>query len=134
LILQLAAITYQFVTRKAPVLVLFAALLFQTINKGCIVWSYYINTSAYAKNCINKSKPQLHCNGKCQMMKKLKQEEKKDAQSPERKQGQDEIISSKSFFTTVIPARSSLRFRYPVARCNDLRDMSYDFFHPPGIA
>lgn len=35
--------------------------------------------------CINKNKPELHCNGKCYLMKKLKQaqqkEEKQDRQS-----------------------------------------------------
>lgn len=28
--------------------------------------------------CINKDKPQLHCNGKCYLMKKLKQAEEKE--------------------------------------------------------
>lgn len=42
----------------------------------------------------------MHCNGKCQMMKKLKQEEKKDQQNPERKsENKNEIaLSSRSFF------------------------------------
>ena len=37
----------------------------------------------------------LHCNGKCLLAKKLKQEEKKDQQNPGRKlDGKNEVISS----------------------------------------
>ena len=101
-------------TRRIPVLVLMLALLMQTLNRGCIVWSYYINTAAYAKNCENKAKPKLHCNGKCQMMKKMRQEENKEKQNPERRTNTDEVISSKSFFSFCIikipPQTSYIRF------------------------
>ncbi|KEQ28253.1 hypothetical protein N180_01060 [Pedobacter antarcticus 4BY] len=43
---------------------------------------YYINTAKYANNCENKSRPKMHCQGKCQMMKKLidaEENEKKEA-------------------------------------------------------
>lgn len=72
----------------------------QTFSKAFIVFDYFANTKAYAKNCENKAKPIMHCNGKCQMMKKLKQEEKKDEQNPERKsENKNEIVlSSKSFY------------------------------------
>lgn len=45
----------------------------------------------------------MHCNGRCQMMKKLKQEDKKDQQNPDRKSdNKDEVVvSSKSFFPSV---------------------------------
>jgi hypothetical protein len=80
--------------------VLLLSLLGQSFNRALIVTSYYTNTAAYAKNCENKAKPQLRCNGKCQMMKKLEKEEKKDEQNPERKSEQkaEILLSSKSFF------------------------------------
>lgn len=108
------------------------SLLLQTFQSFAIVGDYYLNTSAYAKNCINKARPQMHCNGKCQMMKKLKQEEKKSAQSPEKTANKNIIISSKSFFTTLtflytgkVILYSSMLPSFPVNR-------SYPFFHPPG--
>lgn len=64
--------------KQLTVLFIMLAFLMQTFNKIFIVTEYYTNTASFAKNCENKSKPQLHCNGKCQMMKKLKQEENKD--------------------------------------------------------
>jgi hypothetical protein len=54
-------------------------------GKLAIVADYYANTSQYAKNCINKSRPKLHCNGKCQMMKKIQEEEKKEKEDAEKK-------------------------------------------------
>jgi hypothetical protein len=54
-------------------------------GKLAIVADYYANTSQYAKNCINKPMPKLHCNGKCQMMKKIQDEEKKEKEDAEKK-------------------------------------------------
>jgi len=43
---------------------------------------YAINYDYVSKVlCINKDKPELHCNGKCQLMKKLEQQKKEDFQS-----------------------------------------------------
>lgn len=114
-------------------ILLIFAFIVQTFTKSFIVAGYYANTAAYAKDCENKAKPKLHCNGKCQMMKKLKQEENKDKQSPERKaDSREEVLSSKSFyatldFTSVAFTRSysALPGRAPV-------DMPHSFFHPPG--
>lgn len=46
---------------------------------------YYLNTSAYSKNCENKAKPILKCKGKCQMSKKLLEAQKKEEKAPEQK-------------------------------------------------
>lgn len=99
-----------------------------------MVLNYYTNTASYAKNCENKARPMLHCNGKCQLMKKLKQEENKDKQNPERRSdNKDEVLSSKSFFAsvsnTVITSNNSYLFR----NNNLIKDIPSDFFHPPGV-
>jgi hypothetical protein len=79
--------------------ILLAAVLCQSLNRVFIVINYYTNTASFAKNCVNKAMPMMHCNGKCQMMKKLQQEDKKDNKDPLRKaENRDEVISSKSFF------------------------------------
>jgi hypothetical protein len=33
---------------------------------------YYIELEEYKRNCINKTKPEMHCNGQCILMQKLK--------------------------------------------------------------
>jgi hypothetical protein len=120
--------------KLSATILLLAAFAVQTFYKTFIVTDYYTNTSAYAKNCENKAKPQLHCNGKCQMMKKLKQEEKKDQQNPERKaDNKDEVISSKSFFASVNQIALVSKIHYNFFNNNSVQDRTSDFFHPPTL-
>lgn len=77
----------------------------------------------------------MHCNGKCQMMKKLEQEEKKDQENPERKsENKNEIIlSTKSFFATVSAQFILLRKSKKILPSSEGKsiDHSFDIFHPP---
>jgi len=55
-------------------------LLTQTFWKWAIVIEYNLNKDFIAKNlCINRVKTKLQCNGKCQMMKRLAEEEKQNS-------------------------------------------------------
>ena len=119
--------------KHIAILFLFLALFVQTFHKALIVSGYYTNTEAYAKKCINKAKPQLHCNGKCQMMKKLKQEDKKDQQNPVRRiNNQEEVLSSKSFFASIHNRIISLTTIFKIFSSGKPIKMATDFFHPPG--
>jgi hypothetical protein len=113
-------------------ILLLIAFLAQTFSKGLIIANYYTNTEPYAKNCINKAKPKMHCNGKCQMMKKLKQEENKDGQNSDRK---TEIKTDLLFFTQ-IKQQTAFQFvlnkrQFPIVQYKLTQDISTDFFHPP---
>jgi len=118
--------------KKLAAAILLISFMCGTFSRTAIVVDYYTNTASFAKNCINKSRPMLHCNGKCQMMMKLRQEEKKDNTNPERKNDNKfEVLSSKSFFiahlycdmaTQTIIARTLLEM--PV-------DRSYSLLKPP---
>jgi hypothetical protein len=61
----------------APILIL---LLFtQTFNKWVVILNYQLNKKYIAeKLCENREKPQLHCNGKCLFMLKMKATEEKE--------------------------------------------------------
>ena len=64
---------------------------------------YLVNLEAYKKACVNKSKPMMHCNGKCQMLKKMKKQEgDNETNAPMPKFNQLEVVlSSKSFFPSI---------------------------------
>ena len=111
--------------------ILFIALIVQNFNRTIIVTSYYTNTEAYAKNCINKAKPKLLCNGKCQMAKQLQEEEEKDQQNAERKIVKEEVLSSKSFFTVLVFTTPTSIKQYYNWQCKDTVDISASVFHPP---
>jgi len=62
------------------VILLSLVTLLQSFSKWIILTDYEINKEYISKNlCINKSRPKLHCNGKCQLMKKLAEEEKQNS-------------------------------------------------------
>ena len=108
------------------------AFVAQTFGNGIVLLNYYTNTAAFAKNCINKTRPKMHCNGKCQMMKKMQEEEKKDQQMPERKfEKKMEPISSKSFYCRVTVPVTIPAIAIPYEILSPTRDISFDFFHPP---
>jgi hypothetical protein len=113
------------------------ALLAQTFSKFFFMADYYANTSEYAQNCVNKARPAMHCNGQCQLMKKLQQAEKKDQENPERK-GETKgevILSSRSFFTITheIPALSISQSVYPQLTDRYSFNVSSSIFHPPKL-
>lgn len=112
--------------------ILLLCLTLQTLSSSAIVGSYYVNKDSFARNCVNKAKPQLHCNGKCQMLKKLQQEEKKDSQNPERRNnGKETVISSKSFFAVISLVRNYIVFSYAVQPVPPIIGLAHSIFHPP---
>ena len=114
---------------------LLVAFAMQTFQRGLIVLDYYTNTASFARDCYNKARPIWHCNGKCQMTKKLRQEEKKDQQNPERKsENKNETVSSTSYFASIslgLPAEPAKT--YPRNSDPSLSDRSYAIFHPPAV-
>lgn len=67
----------------------------------CFVYAGYNMNRSYiaARLCVNKDKPKLHCNGKCYLAKKLKQEEekeKKDEKQSQKNLLQEAIITSET--------------------------------------
>lgn len=77
----------------------------------------------------------MHCNGKCQMMKKLQQQEKKDQENPERRSENkaDIMLSAKSSFSiahTQYVIINSSKEILPFSNGKST-DRSLDIFHPP---
>ena len=107
----------------------------QTFQQNLIVGSYYINNAVYAKNCENKTKPLSGCKGKCQMMKKLQEEEQKQAPVPGMKAEQKGESFSSLLYSTVlsIPETDAGRcFGY--ALCTGIPvNSSASIFHPPSL-
>jgi hypothetical protein len=123
--------------KKLIAAVFLIAFVAQTFSKAVIIIDFYTNQKSIAeKFCVNKGKPEMHCCGKCQLCKRLKQEDSKDKQSPERKNdGKDEVLSSKSFFATCNQIRFfTLTIDYPSYTARNPVDRSFSIFHPPGQA
>jgi hypothetical protein len=111
------------------------ALLAQSFNKALIVADYLANTARYAQNCVNKAKPQKRCHGKCQMIKRLAAEEKKEGQNPERKPGgrPEPVLFHKPFADPADISNTLATLPGPNAKPvnTTLRKQHRDIFHPP---
>jgi hypothetical protein len=119
--------------KQLAVIFLLAAFLGQTFNKSLLFVSYYANPAAFAKNCVNKARPMMHCNGKCQMMKKMQQEEQKEKENTERKaDNKNEAFSSRAFFEMPSPAAArEIKTAFAPFITYKPTDRAYSFFRPP---
>jgi hypothetical protein len=108
----------------------------QAFSRYLLVADYYVNTSAYITNCINKDRPWMHCNGRCQLCKKLHQQDGAgDKQTPERKSSGDRnetLFSTASFAGfAALHLIASANLHYAELSPDKTVDMPRALFHPP---
>ena len=123
--------------RRTVAFVLLLVFFAQAFNRYLLVADYYVNTSAYIANCVNKDRPWMHCNGRCQFCKKLQQQSNsEDKQTPERKSGNNgnETLYSSSFFTdcSALHLVALTNLQYPELSAGKPVGMPRALFHPPG--
>ncbi len=58
-------------------LVMLIAVFTQMLWGSGYLLDYYVNTDYYKEHCVNKELPQLNCDGKCILAKKIKQQTSK---------------------------------------------------------
>ena len=115
--------------------ILLLAFMASSFCRTVIVLDYFANTTAYAKACINKAKLNMHCNGKCQMMKKLEQEEKNDQENLERKaENKNEIPPANDFCKTSFLQEAATRHTVTGMLEQKPVDRSYSLLRPPSFA
>lgn len=113
---------------------LLVSVIIHTFSQVVICVNFYANQEDIARTlCVNRDKPAMHCNGRCQLCKRLTNEESnKDKSSPERKitvTGQP-LLAETAF--GCIPPISATFLKHPFDR-SDLRiiDRPGFCFHPP---
>ena len=74
----------------------------------------------------------LHCDGKCVLAKRLKQQENKEQQNPELKlSAKNEVLSSRSFFISPFFTQPLLNKNYFISSDNRTINMAFTICHPP---
>ncbi len=63
---------------RFSVYILLIALTLQSFYRSIMTVDYQIHLPDYIAQCINKDKPQLHCDGQCVLMQKIKEKEKEE--------------------------------------------------------
>lgn len=106
----------------------------QVCGRMLVVADYYIHKEYIAQNlCENRSKPQLHCEGKCHLKKLLKKKEKEE-QAPPLKSIKDksEIIP---FLTRGVKLvfDDSVQLFHSTEVSSPLSSFIRPVFHPPSV-
>lgn len=115
-----------------PILILL--VMSQTFSNWFVVATFNLNRAYIAKNlCENRYRPKMNCNGKCVLMKKMKEKENKEQSQPVSKiEITTLIISSKTFFATVeSPAVIPVTSYNTVTNAGKPIDRADAIFHPP---
>ncbi len=123
--------------RRTAAFLLLLVFFAQAFSRYFLVADYYVNTSTYLANCVNKDRPWMHCNGRCQLCKKLHQQAgAEDKQAPERKSGNsgNETLYSASFFAdfNALHLVAVINLQYSELPAGKPVGMPRTFFHPPG--
>lgn len=111
-------------------------ILAQSFGKCFVVIEYNLNKNFIAKNlCVNKARPKMHCNGKCQMMKKLAEEENQNStNNNSSKIKLQEVVLSNEMNIATLPAVAYITLSYNRER-PVLKHISpaSSIFHPPAL-
>lgn len=120
--------------RLSIIILLITAMLTQSLSRGIIVLSYFTNKEAYERYCVNKARPQLHCDGKCQVAQKIKQEEERDQKDPLKSSRFSEVvfINQNAFIhiERVFTGLDAHTYLLPLSIGHTI-SVSHTFFHPP---
>jgi hypothetical protein len=121
--------------KQPAAFLLLLSFLAQSFSKYILVVDYCANTAAYAEKCVNKDKPWMHCNGRCQFCKKMEQQENPDKQAPEKRAGNDknDPLSCEPCFTDLqaLYRMAGAGIRYGEIASDKAVRMPRSFFHPP---
>lgn len=124
------AALYKYFTVSIIIVSLFA----HSIGNIFFVADYYLNPAKYEKNCVNKSRPELKCNGKCQLAKKIQAEEKKEKENGEKELASRINITlyNKDYFASIDHQGTICQPIQPEYNNTlKLRSFTSTVFHPP---
>ena len=114
--------------------ILLLAFIGQTFSQCLYYIDYLVDKAEYVKLCKNKSRPQMHCNGKCELMKKIEEQEKREQQNaPEMKlAGKIELLASKNSYETIgSPCFAAVHYHI-ISKEGSPIDQPSSIYHPPG--
>ena len=115
------------------VILLLTALIAQSFTRYLSLTCYLFNLEAYNKICINKDKPKLKCNGKCQILEKSKLQTGENESSADMlKFGESDFTcSSKKYFPSLHLIFISKFSNFNVHTLLSLSNHFSKNFHPP---
>jgi hypothetical protein len=118
--------------RKFFALLFLLSLGVQCFHKAWVVLSFYWNQSYIASVlCENKAKPEMQCQGTCQLRKQLKKSEQQEKQLPRLKDSTENVWSSTSNYPFVAPFFDEAYAHHYHFSMGVLKQYHPTVFHPP---
>ncbi|RYZ98544.1 MAG: hypothetical protein EOP47_19100 [Sphingobacteriaceae bacterium] len=120
--------------RSFTAFVLIATLLTANLTRLFVYAGYEMNKNYIAaKLCENRDKPQMHCEGKCYLAKKIKQAEEKEKaneRDAQKNHFQEAFIAQNSriIFSALLLRVINSQYTSPVSHQHDA-----DIFQPPQV-
>lgn len=121
------------VVKRVIPLILGFAVLAQALNRDLVAAAFYLNQPYIAENlCENIGRPELHCNGICQLKKALQKATEKEKQATSSVIKIDVQICER-WYEIHVPARfgSYTPFQYPRDYLFSPSRVPNDIFRPP---
>jgi hypothetical protein len=119
--------------QKLLAILLLFALTLQGTSQLTVLAGYELHKSYIAQVlCVNRDKPAMHCNGKCYLMKKLRQDQqRKDSQSGNVAGRLDIVLYCPEPSLLLYPHLRSARFVFSPVITAGYLSPCFGFFHPP---
>ena len=115
--------------------ILILLICIQSFTSWIIIAEYAINKDYITRNlCVNKERPKLHCNGKCQLAKKLAAEENQNPRnnsSHGKIKPVDLLYSQQDFPSEIVSLKTELSEAFAAYSHSSGLPVYSDVFHPP---
>jgi hypothetical protein len=117
-------------------LLMLCIFMFRDFSRPIIAADYLVNLERYKQACINKLKPKMGCNGRCQMMRKMGASD--GSAAGETMPPTKPFLGESVFDAVIVPPSLALHSDINRHVCRRLPDNYYfshtdDIFHPPSI-
>ena len=122
------------ILQRCTALLLLLAFMAMSFSQAVVEVNFYANQATIAKTlCENRDKPMMHCNGRCQLCKRLAKQDNQDKDNPERKaENRNEVLFSPekgSLLTS--PSIDLISSLYSAMTSGKPVDRASAIFHPP---
>lgn len=121
--------------KQVVTIALIIGIFTQSIGKLVLLSNYILNKESITFNyCENKSKPKLHCNGKCHLKKQLKEQEKQESSSKNNTKSVDEVQFCSECDSHILPRIIYVSIAQNWSYLNGETNIaSPSVFHPPTV-
>ncbi|HWB92173.1 MAG TPA: hypothetical protein VG605_09980 [Puia sp.] len=119
--------------KQCTALFLLAAFMASTFSKAIIVADFYANQDYIARTlCVNRNNPIIHCGGRCQLCKRLKNDARQDQKYPERRADNKEVLFVESTAPGLQdPVITEITLPYGLIADRSPVDQPANIDHPP---